>query len=119
MGHTFEERMAGAVHVHAQEKTPLLPNQLVSLDGNAGQAYRVLATNTDSSIIARVNVFSFKPHPPVPVFLSSLILPGTVQDVIFRMPDTGSVIVKNTTQGESAGDTSGPQIMVEFVAVDI
>ncbi len=116
MGHTFEERMAGAVHVHAQEKTRLRPNELVSLDGTPGQAYRVLATNADTAQVARVNVFSFKPHPPVPVFLSSLILPGTVQDVIFRMPDTGAVIVKNTTQGDT---TPGPEIVVEFVAIDI
>jgi hypothetical protein len=116
MGHTFEERMAGADHVHAQEKTPMRPNQLESLDGTAGQAYRVLATNADTTNVARVNVFSFKPHPPIPVFLSSLILPGTVQDVIFRMPDTGAVIVKNTSQGDFV---PGPEIVVEFVAVDI
>ena len=64
--------MAGAVHVHAQEKTRLRPNELVSLDGTPGQAYRVLATNDHATHVARVNVFSFKPHPPVPVFFKQL-----------------------------------------------
>ncbi|MBI3230682.1 MAG: hypothetical protein HYZ45_11045 [Burkholderiales bacterium] len=116
MGHTFEERMAGAVHVKAQQQTHLHPNALVSLDGKAGQAYRVQATNLDSSHVARVNVFGFMPHPPVPVFLSSLILPGMAQDVIFKMPETGSVIVKNTTQGET---TPTPVIMVEFFEITL
>ena len=114
MGHTFEERMAGAVHVAAQEKTPLRPNELVSLDGQAGQAYRVQAFNNDATQIARVNVFGFVPHPPVQVFLCSLVLPLTTQDVIFKMPDTGSVIVKNTSQTATDG---APELSVQFTAI--
>lgn len=114
MGHTFEERMAGAVHVAAQEKTRLRPNELVSLDGVAGTAYRVKVFNEDPTLTGRVNVFGFMPHPPVPVFLSSLVLPQTTQDVIFKMPDTGSVIIKNTTQG---GTAETPQLAVTFAPI--
>lgn len=114
MGHTFEERMAGAVHVAAQEKTPLRPNELVSLDGKAGQAYRVQVFNNHAKQIGRVNVFGFVPHPPVQVFLCSLVIPLTTQDVIFKMPETGSVIVKNTSQAP-APDT--PELSVQFTAI--